>query len=739
MKKAINFLIVLGFFFLLDSCTWKLPEKISVKTEAAYSFCVGNVDKDFNSYFSTDTIAAGDTGGTVFDYYPNHSQEGIKQFLMEIPIQEIPIDFSQYFSDTDIAGQVQGLSFDKTITIPNVNLNVNQDIPGTVLTIAASSNTSVSQPVQLTITTEANATIDTGSVDFDISIPSSWTGVTVDYTITGFTNPAVNGTGNKKKIDLAGEQFNGNKNISVNVTFNGLTSGFNYSGNAVFTAKATVTKYASIEATLDVENTSMNPTPQAISQEMQHSINSVKFKKSGLKGKYINTLPAGNDITLTTASVFLMGSGRSGSKTLTANQLTETNFACTPTDETETDTAFTSSTGIDFSVNIGLPGATSANPKKMILQDVEPNKEYRIKVDMEPEINWTLVNINSDGAASNDTISTGLNISQIFDSFTNALGGDFADHCTVKNLPILIYASAPDMESFDNTHFIGTLNMFYSEDNGVTNKYATNPDGEIKFIEPDDGTGTMPFKTMPVLTKEGEDQKTVVTDIYDYTPSSERNMNKLLNLTKDDTAGSIFIKYNLKFEKTGATGSFAITREDYETSNTQQASIIMKAYVLIPLQFDVDADVKIDVGNMMGLDSNHDLLGRSAPSSSSQISDFMEGVRFVRLRYKTAAVPFVSIPVNTNTYVGTSLSIDWDRSTGNAYSPDISPLNEEENDVYIDDLPGLMEMYPLAPEIAIVIPQGVLNIPRNSKFDSNIQLGIQMDKNHETTILGDKE
>ena len=45
MKKIAGILICIALAFTFAACSWEIPEKVSVKTNADYNFALGNIEK----------------------------------------------------------------------------------------------------------------------------------------------------------------------------------------------------------------------------------------------------------------------------------------------------------------------------------------------------------------------------------------------------------------------------------------------------------------------------------------------------------------------------------------------------------------------------------------------------------------------------------------------------------------------------------------------------------------------
>lgn len=124
--------VFLSFIF---SCNFEAPEKVSVVTDATYSFTVGEFKKSLSEYMSVEKIQeyvsksdSSDVKYAVYDYNPPSNNEPNKKpmqkYLVDMTLAEIPVDVGAYlekmdFSDLNSKGE--GISLGQKIAIPNLS------------------------------------------------------------------------------------------------------------------------------------------------------------------------------------------------------------------------------------------------------------------------------------------------------------------------------------------------------------------------------------------------------------------------------------------------------------------------------------------------------------------------------------------------------------------------------------------------------------------------------------------
>lgn len=130
MKKIAFAIISIGLVFAFVGCSWKIPETISVKTNADYEFSLGNIEKDLSDKLGVSNLIGTvelPNNGKIYDYWPKKSGD-TQKFLMYMPLQNIPIDISDYFDKGALADSISNISFEKEFVVPTVDFSYNLDI-----------------------------------------------------------------------------------------------------------------------------------------------------------------------------------------------------------------------------------------------------------------------------------------------------------------------------------------------------------------------------------------------------------------------------------------------------------------------------------------------------------------------------------------------------------------------------------------------------------------------------------
>lgn len=89
MKKASALLSLVSIFLLFSGCSWEIPEKVSVKTNAIYNFSFGALEKSLDEELDFKTILATDNEDVkIYDYFPQKKDTKVQQFLITMKVFE---------------------------------------------------------------------------------------------------------------------------------------------------------------------------------------------------------------------------------------------------------------------------------------------------------------------------------------------------------------------------------------------------------------------------------------------------------------------------------------------------------------------------------------------------------------------------------------------------------------------------------------------------------------------------
>lgn len=127
--KAILILVPAVFVSFVFSCNYEVPEKLSVVTDANYSFTIGDFSKSLSEYMSIEKIKEYVNSSedskikySVYDYNPPDNAKKMQEYLVDMTIAEIPVDVGSYLEKMDFSGlDSEGIELGQKIEIPDIS------------------------------------------------------------------------------------------------------------------------------------------------------------------------------------------------------------------------------------------------------------------------------------------------------------------------------------------------------------------------------------------------------------------------------------------------------------------------------------------------------------------------------------------------------------------------------------------------------------------------------------------
>lgn len=227
MKKTVKCLFAsAALFILLTGCVqfqnMTVPKKVQVKTTAEYNFTIAEFEKDFSDKLSAATIQSSiGENFEFYDYNPGGNQE-VQQYLLRMPLQEVPLDFGSYMESIDIGKKLDAMNFEQDIPIPNLQLNAEQEIDLEILNtmmigLLAVNGKTGTGPQKVNFTGFSTVSISSGKLTINTA---SANGTVKLYSASGLTEegcssatPIATGTLKSGKVvfDLSGKTLYANE------------------------------------------------------------------------------------------------------------------------------------------------------------------------------------------------------------------------------------------------------------------------------------------------------------------------------------------------------------------------------------------------------------------------------------------------------------------------------------------------------------------------------------------------
>ncbi len=433
--------IVVATTIFLSSCDqitkMQVPQTVSVKTKAEYSAPLGTASMSLSDYLSADTLnnVLGSSDITAYDYQPDSTTT--QEFLIDYPLEEIPIDISSYFSDMDFTTDLSDMSFSKDIEIPDLSvsdfsssISVSEmtDSIKDLISFGTLDSVTLLEPGsgnELSTSEIETATGSELSMDFTISSPTfdtvTYSAGSLDLTFTSSSTPSSDyaadvtvsllhdttvlstsdetdiGQGGTIEIPLSGVTLYPDMTISIEVTASGgedptvTTSGVSYKENTYdLAAVMSDTEFSSVTG-LTVDDADLS-----VSQSIDMSSASDSFVEATISTGSLSlqaALPDGwSGVTLTPSSMTL-GGGLDGATLSDDSSVTDAAFAqtsdlsgatLTPDDITVTGTITVSMSDAtlvfaeDADTTIDLTGSVSIDELSSATVDLGSDNDFDV-------------------------------------------------------------------------------------------------------------------------------------------------------------------------------------------------------------------------------------------------------------------------------------------------------------------------------------------------------------------------
>lgn len=604
---------------------------------------------------------------------------------------------------------------------------------------------SLPSPLTLTIN-PVNADIDIPSGSFEsckigegnlavkVNMPASWSGVTLTKSLEATGTALTIAKTTDETVNLADKTLkSGKTTITVSdIKFGFTNATIKFADKPKITAGAKITKFNKIVLDASEINTVLQQK-DAFPESVYSTVEQIVLAPSGIKGTYINTFPAGNDITINVDSKFFGLSGESA--TLSSNTKVQTAFSdilCA--DERTVKFAASNNLGAtpqefkewDIDLKIDLPGSAAG---KIEISGVKPNETYKIGVTITPVLDWKTVKIKanafSSGTPINGKQSLGFNIASLLkDAETQLKISGLASDIGFVNLPIYIRAEKPAVNStvLDNFNFTGTVTLLQSDNNGSSP--VTDTDGNPVIVNVVNNESINLVDALPDLKMKGD---TLVTNISSYSSSVTADLATFFNQVlqvPETSASELYVSYDVTMGTDPGTDTITIDKADISSGNTTST---LSAYALIeiPLKFKIlDNDVEVDILDLANLNDS-DLFKRDSASSFDDVEKYLDLIESCSISYNPTKIPLVA---TKNPEVRIKL---FPTSSDKVLTTKGGNLS-----ITRDEVQGMLNTYPYKMESAkAVLPkESVISIPRNLEFSAG--LSLQLVTNGEIEVFG---
>lgn len=548
--------------------------------------------------------------------------------------------------------------------------------------------------------------INNGSAVVSINIPSEWIGVSVtDYELKTEGGFEVTLTENGVPVRLEDKELKSEDiKIISDITIKFQDSTIDFENPPSVTAAVSIEEFtATINLGDDYNNSIDVETP--IPADISTFVKEINWNKIGFKITGKNTLPAGNNISISNFSSSFLGLGPDSVSITAGGDPVEKEIVAehTTTDFTGSDIK------IDVKGNILLPGGVD---KKITVRNVVPGNEYEIAVKVEPILDWESVAINASNANFQGDMNTGLNLSEMFKQLNDMVGIDIGSKINIATLPIYLYGSFPELSAGYVPRFEGIIKTFYADDDGTPTsdpEYLLGSTGDIK--------ADFSLKPIPEFTR--NDKNEVINNFGDPTADLKSLMN---NKT---ATGKLNVHYDIGL--TSETGEPVITVDKSSLQALQEAGsskISMGIMMVLSVDFELTDAIELDLSSFMQDDDSadplapppteqeRDLLGRDSADAYKDMQkyiDLIESVNFV--------VSDISLPIETG-----DLKFVVDSNGETIVNAVIK--QGEKFEVSLDPS-TVIDTYPFEPTMKFVINAGNFGLPREMRTAGKLKLKVK--------------
>lgn len=647
------------------------------------------------------------------------------------------VPFIAYVESDSVVKSAEGLTVQQAIPI-----SAHQEI--SIGSVSGSSNSESSLGLE-------TYTIGSGSLSLLFNLPSGWNdSVEYDYTMT--LSDALNATitKNESTCPLDNETFYEDSKLVADVTGNfHLTNATlvfiddqGKSVNPEITVDISVSKIKT--AVLKLNTAIQFPTAQTqtLPESVTKNVKSILWDEYGFSISYVNTFPAENKFTVNSSSEFFQLEQLEEPVVLEPTAPAVGDAAPVPTVlntfvnkttaakeyKTFIGTGPGELTSVDIDAAVNITGYNSEQ-NTLTVRELEPGKTYEISIEVTPILEWNKIWIDTSTRNKNDTVSTGLNLSSVFSSLESSVGADIASKLKFARVPIYLFAETPTLPNgndnqelkafFDGIAFNGLIKAYIGNDDCTP--VSTIEGNEIYLLgeKENDVEVKKDLHFEQGLNLAVNENNEITTNIRDDIGSEGKDLAPILNSREE---GSLCVSYDIGLQTGNTTGQLAITQTQLEQlKSAGSASIAFSVLCIIPLEFDVENTISMNLLKLIGKEENEessDLLGRTEDPDYSQIKEFAKAIQDVTIIYEPSSLPFNVMPAGTEDDMSLLIDLDGD---GEKSSPKKLSISGDS----IAVTPEEILQYPLCPSLELEIPKGTLCIPKNPSFNTKINIEIR--------------
>lgn len=573
--------------------------------------------------------------------------------------------------------------------------------------------------------------IGKGEFKIDMKVDSSWSNVGLLLKVESSGGLKItddtygDAVKNTKVVNLAGKSIvpeDIKVEPKVEIALNNST--INFEKAPTLDVATDISEFASVSAKVSTKENLKVSQDTPLSKDFTDFIKEIDFEECGFSVNFMNTLPVGNDITLSTSCDFF-GIAPSTSAVLEAGSIADDPIDITGKKQVrKIGTGDGEYSSINFNAEIKLPGATEESPDLVTLQNVAPGKEYTIKIDISLKLDWNSIKISS------ERISDQTAIDLDFSSILDILGNSGVANIILASLPMYLYITRPDsFEALKDASFTAKeFAIKYGTKDEATDTVTFDENiASIKLIDSITAE-TLKFVNEVDLALTGDDEKIKQTTVnLNYTEfSAMADLASVVQIKNSNTATKPYICYDLALADSSGSGYIEIQNPNKGQADAEEKEeyVSIDALIVLPLQLKATDDMKLDIMKLAKIAQEGDVFGRSEPTDPESLENFMAVLESVNLTYEFNTLPL---------YSTTPLGLEIDFGAGS------KTLSFQKGTIGInrDTIKYMLTTTPYNPSVILPIAKNtVFSVPRN--FGVDVHLSLAINTNGEITIF-DKE
>lgn len=512
----------------------------------------------------------------------------------------------------------------------------------------------------------------------------------------------------------------------------------------------TITKMNEVVVDMEAANPGFNSVvtyEKSLGDDVTDYVSAVKMRPSGVTVSYVNTLPNArdNDIKLQLQSDFLNLKAIDGMGTLQAGGINADAFEEFDIlgSASEDEIPITSSTKIDMTATMALPGNTPDHPNYAVFKELEPNKKYTLDVSVTPKFDWDYIIVNTDNIAtqtdSDAPVDTGLNFVSMFNSLLDRFPDEeqgFINRIDFQKIPLYLYAVVPDITPEGSTSSLADDIAF--EGTFIANIYngATAIGEPLYILGDEDSDGDLePIRALPKLVA-GAGNGIITTDLSKG-EVEEMDIKELFNSHLD---GTVKINYNFNMVSNGLKKTGLKIKKDALPDDGEDTtlSILLHARIVLPMSLEITQDksgatdeerrqpLKINLSHLIydgDKSDSTDMLGRDESTDISDFEKFIDAGKAVGAGYTLENDYFV---YSSGSSAKMTLKTDDSDLFDNG---SLMAIFDSNGTVKFStrEAKKILQTYPFAPDLLLTLPLGEAYIPRDAKIRISFTLFANTD------------